>query len=58
MEIGYYFIITNGNQFDGHWLYKDIGFCLCSMREFYIIYHQWRVCRLKWLKEIDWVKGE
>ena len=40
MEIGYYFIITDGNQFDGHWLYKDIGFCLCSMREFYIIYHQ------------------
>jgi len=32
MEIGYYFIITDGNQFDGHWLYKDIGFCLCSMR--------------------------
>jgi len=20
---GYYFIITDGNQFDGHWLYKD-----------------------------------
>jgi len=31
MEIGYYFIITDGNQFDGHWLCKDIGFCLCSM---------------------------
>jgi len=23
MGIGYYFIITDGNQFDGHWLYKD-----------------------------------
>jgi len=32
MKIGYYFIITDGNQFDEHWLYKDIGFCLYSMR--------------------------
>ena len=32
MKIGYYFIITNDNQFDGHWLYKDIGICLCSIR--------------------------
>jgi len=32
MGIGYYFIKTDGNQFDGHWLYKDRGFCLCSMR--------------------------
>ena len=23
MKISYYFIITDGNQFDGHWLYKD-----------------------------------
>ena len=23
MGIGYYFIISDGNQFDGHWLYKD-----------------------------------
>jgi len=28
MKIGYYFIITYSNQFDRHWLYKDIGFCL------------------------------
>jgi len=30
MGIDYYFIITDGNQFDGH--YIKIGFCLCSMR--------------------------
>jgi len=44
IEIGYYFIITDGNQFDGHWLYKNRGFCLSQSSIQYTIN---KVCRIK-----------